>query len=114
MSYWVSLIDDKGDFVIVDNFCEGGTYVVGGTEEADLNVTYNYAKYTHQYLKEGLKSLHNKKAKKFIKVFEKAVKQLGTEQDTDYWKATKGNVGYMFNILLKWAKQYPEAIFKVI
>jgi len=113
VSYWVSLINNKGDIVEVENHSEGGTFVVGGTNEADLNITYNYGKYTWKYLKEGLKSLNNKKAKNFIPTFEKAVKELGTKRDNDYWKPTKGNVGYMFNILLKWARQYPEAIFKV-
>lgn len=107
MSYWVYL-EEKGEPVKVGDHTEGGTFAIGGTNEAELNVTYNYSK--HFSVK---KELDKKKAKDTIKIMEEKVKEFGTEQDKDYWNPTKGNVGYMLNILLGWAKQYPEAIWRV-
>ena len=34
------------------------------------------------------------------------------EYVVDYWAATPGNAGKALNILLKWAKQFPDATFK--
>jgi hypothetical protein len=88
--------------------------VLGGTNRAELNVTYNYSPFYHEYLdkKEGLEFLDGKKAEECIPRLEKAVSILGVETDTDdYWKATKGNAALA--ILLSWAKQHPNAIFKV-
>ena len=45
MSYDISLKDVEGDIVEVPHFQEGGTYAIGGQSEAELNVTYNYAKH---------------------------------------------------------------------
>lgn len=94
--------------VIVDKFTDGGTYAIGGSDIADLNVTYNY--YTHFHFKE----LDGKKAVDVISVMQKAVDRLGTERSEDYWEDSKGNAGHAVNILLKWAKDNPNAIFEVI
>lgn len=108
MSYWISLRDKKtGEALEVPSFTEGGTYAVGGSCEADLNVTYNYCKFFN------FKGLHGKGAKKTIEELGVAVMALGTERDPDYWKATEGNAGYTVNILLGWAKQHPTGIWNV-
>jgi hypothetical protein len=114
MSYDVSL-EKRCRPVEVDKFCEGGTYAVGGIDTAELNITYNYGKWYWKCFdtKKGLMFLNNKKAKDCIRKLEKAVKFLGTKRHSDYWKPTKGNCGYALNILLKWAKDNPDAIFKV-
>src|SRR4029077_6146288 len=39
--------------------------------------------------------------------------QVGTERDDDYWAPTDGNAGYAASILLGWAKQHPEATWRV-
>ena len=44
---------------------------------------------------------------------DEAVKKLGTTQDSDYWKPTPGNAGHALNILLTWAVDNPDAIFRV-
>ena len=114
MSWWVSL-NEKGELVTVDNFSDGGTYVVGGSTDANLNITYNYSALYHEYLDKdkGLEYLNRKSAKTCIPKLEKAVEALGTERASDYWLATLGNAGYALSILLKWAKAYPEALFSV-
>ena len=42
MSYDVRLVDEKGESVTVPRHEDGGTRIVGGTEKAELNITYNY------------------------------------------------------------------------
>lgn len=114
MSWDVSLTKNK-KLVKVEHFTAGGTYPIGGTDEAELNITYNYSELYYRYLdkENGLQWLHQRKAEDCIEKLEKAVKELGTEQDEDYWKATNGNAGYALNILLKWARKHPEAKFEV-
>lgn len=115
MSYWVSL-QDAEDCVSVDNFTDGGTYTVGGSGEADLNITYNYGKRYKEVIPNycGLVDLlHLKKASDVTQTLEDAVHILGTEQSDDYWQPTAGNAGYALHILLQWAKQYPDAVFHV-
>lgn len=115
MSWWVSLVDADGKLVQVENFSEGGTYAIGGSTEADLNITYNYSPFYYEYLskRKGLRWLHGKKAKKTITKLAAAVQLLGTERAADYWWKTKGNTGYALSILLRWAKANPEAIWNV-
>lgn len=118
MSYDVDLRDADGELVEVELFAEGGTYVMGGTNWASLNVTYNYAE---QYwrksvdggLGDGLRTLHKQRAGDMIDLLENAVTILGVNQSDNYWEATDGNAGYALSILLGWAKQYPDAVFEV-
>lgn len=112
MSYDVSLERD-GRPVEVQQHSEGGTYVIGGTNSAELNITYNYSPYFYEHLDKdkGLRWLYGRKAKDCITRLEQAVKALGTKQSHDYWEKTAGNAGYALNILLGWAKQHPDAMF---
>jgi len=107
MSYWVSLINGNDEIYEVEPFEEGGTYCMGGSTEADLNITYNYSK-CYAPLGFSIKDLHDKTAIEMIPKLEELVEKLGTKQDKDYWKPTNGNAGFALSILLKWAKQYPK------
>ena len=113
MSWWVYLGKKKP--VTIDSHCDGGTYVMGGSDEAELNITYNYSKFYYQALdkRNGLRWLHNKRAHKCLYRLRKAILQLGTQQDMEYWNATSGNAGYALDILYQWARQYPMAKFRV-
>ena len=117
MSWDIELIDENGNTVVIPRHEEGGTYVLGGTDRAELNITYNYSWFYFHFLnkKWGLRWLSGKKGKETISALEKAVKELGTSQyKKDYWAPTNGNAGYALNILLQWAKLHPTATFKVI
>ena len=114
MSFWVYL-EENGKSVTVEEFSEGGIVVLGGSTVAELNVTYNYAKFFFEHLdkEQGLRWIHGKKASECVERLEKAVAALGTERNQDYWAATQGNAGRALAILLHWAGQYPNATFTV-
>lgn len=113
MSHWIRIVDVNGEICEVASHQEGGTYVVGGTNEARLNMTYNYFTHIEKELGEGgVKWLYGKQGRECIPHLEKAIKNLGTARNIDYWKPTAGNAGYALSILLVWAKEHPEGIFE--
>lgn len=112
MSYDISL-KRNGESVTVDNHSEGGTYVLGGITIADLNITYNYSeRFACIDPEQGIRWLYGKTGRQAIPVLEAAIATLGTDRDADYWKNTSGNAGYALSILLRWAKQHPDAVFE--
>jgi len=113
MSYDVYLRKDGRTVQVDRHVHEGGTFVVGGSNDAELNITYNYGKHFAKVIPGGLRALHNQKAGAWIVVLEKAVETLGTKQSGDYWESTPGNAGHALSILLRWAKQHPDATFIV-
>ncbi len=116
MSFDVYLSDNKGNTIQLDNsHTEGGNYVLGGTLDAELNITYNYSRFYYQVLdrKRGLRCLNGRKAYRCIKKLERAVDALGTRAADDYWLDTPGNAGRALQTLLHWAKAHPKAIFGV-
>jgi len=113
MGYDITLEKD-GRVVGVDQHFEGSTICLQGSDTAELNVTYNYGYFFKKSLSrnEGIRWLYGKKAKDTAKRLRKAAGELGTNKDEDYWKATPGNAGHALSVLLKWAIQHPEAIWK--
>ena len=73
--------------------CTGGTYALGGTCEAWLNVTYNYSAIFHRLLGEkGIRTIYGMNIKTARPVLESAIVKLGNvKPDADYWKACDGN-----------------------
>lgn len=112
MSYDISLTKDGGS-VKVGTHTEGGTYSMGGTDRAELNITYNYSWFFRRFLdsEKGIRWLYGRKARDCVERLEKAVEALGTHRFENYWASTPGNAGYALSILLDWAKENPEAIF---
>jgi len=116
MSYDISLKEPESDETIVfdqRHDITGGTFAVGGTDEAWLNITYNYGKFYYKYIdpEKGIRFLYGKTGKESIPLLEKAIKKLGTEKNDDYWKATAGNAGIALQGLLVFAKMRPDGIF---
>ena len=108
MSYDIELVDEKDNkFELPYPIEAGGTYQVGGTQETELNVTYNYCKHFN------FRDLENKKAKDTIKDFEEAIKKLKDDVNPDYWAPTEGNAKTAIKILYGFAKLYPEGTWKV-
>ena len=108
MSYWISLEHPETEETAeVSNHSEGGTYAIGGINEASLNVTYNYGKHFR------FRSLNKQTGEKTIELLEAAVKKLGTVRHDDYWESTPGNCSHTCNILLQWAKEHPSYVWRV-
>lgn len=101
---WDLYIRDNDGVVQVDKHEEGGTFVLGGSKDAELNITYNYSK-----IFAFKKILNGKTCEDCIEWLESLIKTLGTERDEDGWEPTEGNVGYCLSIILSWCKQHPKA-----
>lgn len=114
MSYDVTLGKTKPVKVASHN--GGGTYALGGTTAAELNITYNYGEHYRNWINKtwGIWWLHHKTAKDTIKQLEIAVHNLGTKRSLNYWDDTPGNAGYALSILLSWAKKHPRAKWVVL
>lgn len=100
----VIYLDDKHDI-------GGGTYAMGGTNEAWLNITYNYSTHFSGIGPKGIRSLYGKTGLETIPILEKVISQLGDDVDKDYWKATEGNAKKALLGLLTFAKIRPDGIW---
>jgi len=103
----------KGTLNSEESCEEGGTYVMGGTDECALNVTYNYSSYYYKYIDEekGIRWIYGRTGKECLPVLEKVITQLNDDINSDYWKATEGNAKKPLIRLTKWCKEFPEGIF---
>ena len=117
MSWWINL-EGAGP---VEHFEDGGTYVLGGQTNAELNITYNYGGLFRTALRDSDpdksnvlgRLFHGKKAGDTIEMLRIAVEELGTETSNDYWEPTPGNAGKALSYLLAWAEQYPDCVWAV-
>jgi len=91
----------------------GGTYALGGTSDASLNITYNYAKHFYRVINEdqGVRFIYGKSGADSIPILENAISALGDEVDDDYWKPTEGNAKRSLTQLLALAKMRPDGIW---
>jgi hypothetical protein len=114
MSYWVYLHDDNGA-VEVAPCIENGNYNFAGAARGELNVTYHYTSlFTRVFAGKTLHEvLDGHKAEEVIPLLETAIQQLDTKQSSNYWEAAPGNAATLLQVLLSWARQYPEGIFRV-
>ncbi len=112
MSYDVELCRD-GLPVQVSNHEEGGTFILGGSEDAVLNITYNYARFYYEYLDRarGLRWLYGKTGEETAPRLATAIAYLGTQASGNYWDSTHGNAGRALHILFKWAVEHPDAVW---
>ena len=108
MSWDVRLVDGCGELCGVPHFSGGGTYPLGGSDGAELNVTYNYG------AKFNFGELNGHQAKDTIPMLEQVVDKLGSTPTSDYWEPTNGNVGRAALRLLTWAKLHPDAKWEVV
>lgn len=115
MSYDIDLVDPVMKEVLVldaPHQMKGGTYCVGGTSRASLNITYNYAKHFIRVLGEGgIRSIYGKTAVETIPILETAISQLGDDASEDYWAATEGNAKRALIQLLTLARLRPDGVW---
>lgn len=115
MSYDIDLNCPVTNKVIELDFkhnMKGGTYAVGGTNEASLNVTYNYAPIFYKLFHEnGIRVLYGMSGAESISLLSEAIHKLSNDVSKDYWKCTEGNVKKVLHQLLSFAKMRPDGIW---
>ena len=117
MSYDIRLTDPKtGETVQFDtpHQYRGGTYLVGGTKDAWLNITSNYGPFFRGTIDEekGIRALYGKTGQTCIPILQSAIERLGGIPSEDYWAPTAGNAGVALHDLLQLCKRAPQAILK--
>lgn len=144
MSYDISLLDPvTKDVIELDktHMMTGGTYAIGGTREAWLNITYNYSEW---YYMEGIfpptvpdENFHNGRGgirsiygmsgaesipvlKHAIKVLEDCKEDISAEEReeckrngaTGYWMPTRRNAIKPLYQLLAFAQMRPDGVWE--
>lgn len=136
MSYDISLIDPvTGEALELDapHHMRGGTYALGGTTSAHLNVTYNYAPQFFRVFEpldkprpkapdwmhkrggdsqvRGVRTLYGLTGAESLPVLDRAIAMLGDDVDADYWKATDGNAKRALTQLRALAAMRPDGLW---
>ena len=108
MSWDVEIYRDGNIVVLPEKHnITGGTYVLGGTREANLNITYNYSQFYNNSLimaynnNIGLKCLDGVSVRVGIDLVAHAVRMLEGAPSDNYWDATEGNAKAALGDLLK-------------
>ena len=113
----------------------GGTYAMGGTTEAHLNVTYNYGRHFWRVFEElpaprplapeqmrrhyaltgetvtGIRTLYGLTGAESIPVLNRAIALLKDDVSDDYWEATEGNAKRALIQLRALATLRPDGIW---
>jgi len=115
MSYDIDLKDPVTKEVIEfdePHLMRGGTYAIGGTTEASLNITYNYGKHYHRVFGEkGIRTIYGMTGAESIPVLEKVISELGDDVSDNYWEPTEGNAKRPLFQLIALAKMRPDGIW---
>lgn len=116
MSYDITLCDPVTHKTIefeAKHMVAGGTYALGGTSEAWLNITYNYSKHFRRVFgEEGIRTIYGMSGSESIPVLKAAIAKLGDDVSPDYWEATEGNAKKALNGLLAFAQMRPDGIWE--
>lgn len=107
---WDVALHDKDDNLLnsAKTIQEGGTQVLGGTDECHLNVTYNYSPLF------PFGTLNKMLAGTSLPLLDAFIAQYGNcLQYPDYWAPTPGNVVYAVKILHGWAVEHPDGVWNV-
>ena len=116
MSYDISLCDPvTHETLMVDqpHQIRGGMYAVGGTSEAWLNITYNYASHFYRVLGDkGIRTIYGMTGAESIPVLKAAADQLNDDVSEDYWKPTEGNAKRALFGLIALAQLRPDGVWE--
>lgn len=116
MSYDIKLVDPVTREVLQltdPHQMTGGTYSLGGTKDAWLNVTWNYGVHFRRVLGEkGIRSIYGMTGADSIPVLEAAAAMLGDDVDSNYWAPTEGNAKQSLLGLLALAKMRPDGVWE--
>lgn len=117
MSYDIQLCDPVTREVLhldAPHQMTGGTYVLNGTDECWLNITYNYAKFYYRptvFGEKGIRTLYGKTGAESISILQQAIAALGDDTTSNYWNATEGNAKRPLYQLLALAKMRPDGVW---
>ena len=115
MSYDINLCDPVTHDVLeldVPHDMRGGTYAMGGTREAHLNVTYNYAPIFRRVLGDkGIRTIYGMTGAESIPVLEAAASRLADDATGNYWDATDGNAKRALLQLVALARLRPDGVW---
>lgn len=115
MSYDIHLSDPiTKECICFDepHLIKGGTYATGGTQEAWINITYNYGNhYSRIFGKKGIRIIYGLTGAEAIPILKQAIAQLGDDISDDYWESTEGNAKRPLYGLLAFAQLRPDGIF---
>lgn len=135
MSYSLSLVDPVTLAALEldePHHMRGGTYPVGGSREARLNVTYNYSSHYYRlfptrpascdcdqnYSREadgsvgGIRSIYGLTGAQSIPVLSAVIDQLKDDTAPSYWTATEGNAKRALMQLRALAHMRPDGVWR--
>lgn len=107
--------DDTGEVLEADkpHGVAGGTYAMGGTTKAWINVTYNYAPRFYRVLGEqGIRAVYGMNARESIAVLKAAADKLSGSSDADYWESTEGNAKAALLNMVRLAEMFPDGVWE--
>ena len=114
MSYDIELCDPiTGEILVLDrpHQMKGGTYAIGGTPSAELNITYNYGKHMKLIGEKGIRTIYGMTGAESIPLLDAAIDQLGDDVNEDYWEPTEGNVKQALLMVKALAQLRPDGIW---
>ncbi len=117
MSWWAYLRDADGETLRFEqkHRISGGTYAIGGTDTAELNITYNYSPHYYRVFPQelGLRWLDGKRGRDSLPVLEAAIAGLNGDEAADYWAPTEGNARKALLGLLHFARSFPDGLWRI-
>lgn len=114
MSYDLQLLDPVTRETLrldAPHHMRGGTYAMGGTDRAALNITYNYSRFYRALGENGIRSLYGKTGAESVATLTQAIAVLGDDVSENYWDATEGNAKRALTQLLALAQMRPDGVW---
>jgi hypothetical protein len=116
MSYDIYLKDPVTKKTIIFDFVHqmaGGTRAIGGTNEAWLNITYNYSRHFYKHLDsdDGIRTIYGKTGAETIPLLQAACDKLGDDMFDNYWLPTEGNAKQALKHLIAFAQLRPDGVW---
>lgn len=115
MSYDIYLVDPRTHSILESDEphdIAGGTFEGGGTRDAWLNVTYNYAPIFRRVLGEaGIRAIYGMTAEGSVPVLLAAADRLKDDKTGNYWDATEGNARRALLDLVELARMFPGGVW---
>ena len=94
------------------HFMRGWTYPFGGSREASINITWNYADFFCTVLGErGIRSIYGLSGAECISILKEAMAKLKDDVVDGYWKRAKGNAKTALAQILALSQMRPAGIW---